>query len=139
MLGDADETFVILTFSGGGTRAAAFSYGVLEEMKNTRLPGLNKTILDEADIISTVSGGSFTGAYYALFGPRIFDDFREKVPLPKYPKELALALLNPANWLRLSSPYFSRIDLAAELYDRTIFEAGTFKSLADRKNGRFSL
>ena len=69
MLGDADETFVILTFSGGGTRAAAFSYGVLEEMKNTRLPGLNKTILDEADIISTVSGGSFTGAYYALFGP----------------------------------------------------------------------
>jgi len=136
-LGDADETFVILTFSGGGTRAAAFSYGVLEEVKNTRLPGSNKTLLDEADIISTVSGGSFTGAYYALFGPRIFDDFKEKFLYRNIQKELALALLNPANWLRLSSPYFSRIDLAAELYDRTIFEAGTFKSLADRKKRPF--
>lgn len=29
--GNDDELFVVLTFSGGGTRAAAFSYGVLEE------------------------------------------------------------------------------------------------------------
>jgi len=41
---DADETFVILTFSGGGTRAAAFSYGVLEEMKNAKnSPSKSKT------------------------------------------------------------------------------------------------
>ncbi|RJQ39029.1 MAG: patatin-like phospholipase family protein [Nitrospiraceae bacterium] len=133
----ADETFVILTFSGGGTRAAAFSYGVLAEMNNTKLPGLNKTILDEADIISTVSGGSFTGAYYALFGPRIFADFKEKFLYRNIQKELSLALMNPANWLRLSSPYFSRIDLAAELYDRTIFEASTFKLLSDRKKRPF--
>jgi len=32
---DSDETFVILTFSGGGTRAAAFSFGVLEGLKET--------------------------------------------------------------------------------------------------------
>ena len=67
----------------------------------------------------------------------IFDDFREKFLYRNIQKELALALLNPANWLRLSSPYFSRIDLAAELYDRTIFEAGTFKSLANRKKRPF--
>ena len=72
---NADETFVVLTFSGGGTRAASLSYGVLKELKNTILPGTRRTVLDEVDVISTVSGGSFTGAYYALFGDRIFSDF----------------------------------------------------------------
>jgi len=68
---NADETFVVLTFSGGGTRAASLSYGVLIELKNTTLPGTRRTVLDEVDVISTVSGGSFTGAYYALFGDRM--------------------------------------------------------------------
>lgn len=129
---DADETFVVLTFSGGGTRAAAFSFGVLEGLKETRLPGTDKSLLDEADVISTVSGGSFTGAYYALFGPKIFDDFRERFLYRDVQKELAFKLLNPANLFRLSSPYFSRIDLASELYDRTIFESCTVQKLADR-------
>jgi len=129
---DADETFVILTFSGGGTRAAAFSYGVLEGLKETRLPGTDKTLLDEVDVISTVSGGSFTGAYYALFGPKIFDDFRERFLYRDIQKELVTELLNPITLFRLSSPYYSRIDLAFELYDRTIFESSTVQKLADR-------
>jgi len=32
----ADRLFIILTFSGGGTRAAALSYGVLETLQDTR-------------------------------------------------------------------------------------------------------
>ena len=129
---DADETLVILTFSGGGTRAAAFSYGVLEGLKETPLPGTDKTLLDEVDLISTVSGGSFTSAYYALFGTRIFDDFRERFLYRDIQKDLVLKLLNPVNLVRLSSPYYSRIDLASELYDSTIFSASTFQALAER-------
>jgi len=129
---NADETFVILTFSGGGTRAAAFSYGVLEEMRKTRLPGTEKTLLDEVDIISAVSGGSFTGAYYALFGQRIFEDYREKFLYRNIQGELVSSLLNPATLVRLASPHFSRIDLAAEHYDRTIFEGNTFLTLTNR-------
>jgi NTE family protein len=34
---------------------------------------------------------------------------------------------------RLASPYFSRIDLAAELYDETVFERKTFAALAARR------
>ena len=72
--------FVCLTFSGGGTRAAALSYGVLEKLRDTQIEwkGQTKSLLDEVDCISSVSGGSFTAAYYGLFGDRIFQDFEPR-------------------------------------------------------------
>src|SRR5210317_663738 len=67
---NTDKLFVILTFSGGGTRAAAFSYGVMEKLKTTTImvDGQPRRLLDEVDVISSVSGGSFTAAYFGLFG-----------------------------------------------------------------------
>ncbi|MCP5051169.1 MAG: patatin-like phospholipase family protein, partial [bacterium] len=99
----ADETFVVLTFSGGGTRAACLSYGVLKELKNTKLPGTSRTLLEEVDVISTVSGGSFTGAYYALFGDRVFTEFETKFLKRNIQGELAGKVANPYNWFRLAS------------------------------------
>ena len=53
------HTLFILAFSGGGTRAAAFSYGVLEELRRTEVvvDGQRRRLVDEVDIISGVSGG----------------------------------------------------------------------------------
>lgn len=127
---DADKIFIVLTFSGGGTRAAALSYGVLEKLHDIIIPGTTKKVLDEVDVISTVSGGSFTGAYYALFGNRIFTEFKDKFLYRKIEKELMVKLLNPINWFYLASPYYNRIDLASELYDQTIFDKKTFRALA---------
>ena len=42
---------------------------------------------------------------------------------------LALRAANPINLVRLMSPYFSRIDLAAELYDRLLFGKTTYAEL----------
>ncbi len=42
------------------------------------MDGKTRRLLDEVDGISSVSGGSFTAAYYGLFGDRIFIDFEEK-------------------------------------------------------------
>ena len=72
----SDELLLILTFSGGGTRAAAFAYGVLQTLAETDIiiDGQKPRLLDEVDGISSVSGGSFTAAYYGLFKDRIFED-----------------------------------------------------------------
>lgn len=34
---NSEEVFVVLAFSGGGTRAASFSYGVLEALRDTEV------------------------------------------------------------------------------------------------------
>ena len=53
------ELLVVLAFSGGGTRAAAFSYGVLELLRSVevRAPGGGSLrLLDAVDIVTGVSG-----------------------------------------------------------------------------------
>lgn len=129
-----DKIYVALALSGGGTRAAALSYGVMERLKATPIQNGSKTLLDEVDIISSVSGGSFTAAYYGLFGDRLFSDFKEKFLYRDIQGELAQKVFNPVNWFRLMSPDFNRIDLAVELYNETIFDKKTYQDLIN--NGR---
>jgi NTE family protein len=128
---DAPELVLSLALSGGGTRAAAFAYGVLEELAATpvALPGGARTLLDEVDQVSGVSGGSFTAAYLGLRGARIFDDFEERFLRQEVQGGLLVRLLWPVNWLKLFSPYWARSDLAADYYDETIFEHATFADL----------
>ncbi len=54
-----DNNFIGIAISGGGSRAAVFSAAVLFELERYG-------ILQQVDVISSVSGGSFTAAYYAL-------------------------------------------------------------------------
>lgn len=69
-----------VAFSGGGTRAAALSYGVMQELRDThvQMNGKEQRLLDAITVISSVSGGSFTSAYYGLYGDRIFVDYEER-------------------------------------------------------------
>ena len=63
------DNLVILAFSGGGTRAAAFSFGVLEFLRRTEIVAPNGAkfrLLDSVDVITGVSGGSFTALAYGL-------------------------------------------------------------------------
>ena len=55
----SNDVLIILAFSGGGTRAAAFAYGVLEELNATgvNIDGREASLLDEVDHITGVSGG----------------------------------------------------------------------------------
>ena len=134
--GNSEDLMLILSFSGGGTRAAAFSYGVLEGLRATEVPigGKKRRLLDEVDVISGVSGGSFTAAYYGLYGDRIFEDYESRFLKKNVQGDILTAMfLNPVNWFRLSSPNFDRSDLAAEYYDENVFDRKTFGDILERK------
>ena len=76
--GPDDDNLIGMSFSGGGTRAAAFSFGVLTEMERTPVRGSSASMLDHLDFISGVSGGAVTAAYYGLRKRAALDDFRER-------------------------------------------------------------
>lgn len=128
----SNEVLFILAFSGGGTRAASFAYGVLEELDATRIAkdGGSASLLDEVDHITGVSGGSFPAAYYGLYGRRIFDDFEDRFLRRDVQGALITQLLWPWNWALLFSPYFERSELVARYYDRILFDGATFDDLA---------
>ncbi|PWT74717.1 MAG: hypothetical protein C5B59_10530 [Bacteroidetes bacterium] len=66
-----------LSLSGGGYRASAFHLGTLRKLSEMG-------ILEKVDIISTISGGSITGAYFALHSNppefnTFFNSMKEKI------------------------------------------------------------
>ena len=129
--GEHDD-LVILAFSGGGTRAAAFSYGVLEALRDIEVstPGGRRTrLLDEVDVITGVSGGSFTALGYGLYGDRLFDLFETSFLKRDVQGTLIRRILNPLNWPALWSSGWGRSELAAQLYDEILFHDATFADL----------
>ena len=137
----SDSLLVGLAFSGGGTRAAAFAYGVLETMAEVtvRWEGRELRLLDEIDTISSVSGGSFTAAYYGLFGDRIFEDYADKFLYRDVQGKLTWSIFSPASWGKLGSSKFDRSDLAAEYYDEILFEGKTFGDIHARNGPRLQI
>ena len=135
---DPGKVWLFLAFSGGGTRAAAFAYGVLEELRDTTYlqDGQRLRLLDEVDSISGVSGGSFPAAYYGLFGDRIFEEFEERFLKKNVQRSLMFRALWPWNLLRLMTPSLSRSGLASDYYHSHVFDKATFKDLAEAKGPR---
>jgi len=136
--GQSDDLMVVVAMSGGGTRAAALGYGVLEELRRTEVTvnGAKRRLLDEVDVISAVSGGTFPATYYALRGEKTFEEFEAKVLSRNFETELVKRILTPTNWFRLPSGTFGKSDLFAELYDETVFDRATFADLK-KANGPF--
>ena len=131
---DIGENLVILAFSGGGTRAAALSYGVLQELRSTELKSANNlgdhTLLADVDLVSSVSGGSFTAAYYAAFGDEIFQRFETDFLRQDIQGSLVSRFLSPRHWFRSLVSGFDRTEMAIEFYDRTVFRGKTFADLS---------
>ena len=126
------DNLVILAFSGGGTRAAAFSYGVLEFLRKTEVigPKGNKVrLLDSVSMITGVSGGSFTALAYGLYGDKLFADYEQRFLKRDVQGEIVARFLNPTNWGALWSTGWGRSELAAQLYDEILFNGATFGDL----------
>src|SRR5438876_9744698 len=137
----SQENLVVLAFSGGGTPAAAFSYGVLEFLRRTDIVAPNGTkirLIDSVDVITGVSGGSFTALAYGLYGDKLFADYEQRFLKRDVQGELVARAFNPGNWGNLSSTGWGRSELAAQLYDEILFNNATFGDL-DRGDGPFIL
>ncbi|GAB6048772.1 patatin-like phospholipase family protein [Methyloparacoccus murrellii] len=126
--GDFGDHLIFMAFSGGGTRAAALSYGVLKELRDTQVNSHQQRVrlLDEVDTISSVSGGSFTAAYYGLFGDKIFTDYEGVFLRQSIQGTLIRKLFSPAYWWNSLFSGFDRTEMAIDYYDRQIFEGKTF-------------
>jgi NTE family protein len=126
------ENLVILTFSGGGTRAAAFSYGVLEVLRRTEAigpRGQRVRLIDSVDVITGVSGGSFTALAYGLYGDKLFSEYETRFLKRDVQGELLLRFLSPKNWTSLMSDTWGRSEMAADLYDEILFNGATYADL----------
>jgi NTE family protein len=109
---------------------------VLEAFRDTRvnIRGRERRLLDEVDWISGVSGGSFTAAYYGLFRDRMFEDFETRFLKKNIQGDLTRSMLfNPVSWVKLFSPYYDRSDLAADYYNKYVFDGKTFGDLLAQK------
>lgn len=127
---DADLS-IIMSFSGGGTRASALSYGVLLELRDTMVTvnGKSRRLLDYVNVISSVSGGSFTAAYYGVYGDKIFDDFEDKFLRADVEQELMHGFMSPSRWFTGKE----RTQMAVEYYQEKLFGNATFSDM--RRHG----
>lgn len=126
----SDELMLAVAFSGDGTRAAALSYGVLQELRDTqvKMNGQSKSLLDTIDVISSVSGGSFTSPCYGLYGNRIFVDYEERFLRSDVEGAPLRGLLDPARWFSSDS----RTEMAVTYYKQAFFGDATFGDLIKR-------
>jgi NTE family protein len=135
----SQDTLVVLAFSGGGTRAAAFSYGVLEFLRRTEVVAANGArlrLIDAVDMITGVSGGSFTALAYGLYGEKLFDDYEHRFLKRNVQGELLARAFNPVYWPDYIGGTAGRSELAANYYDEILFNGATFGDL-DRGDGPY--
>jgi hypothetical protein len=121
-----DKAAVLMTFSGGGTRAAALAVGALRALAETEVGPANDQVplASQIDVISSVSGGSVTSAYFALYGidglGRLESSFLKQDIIS------ALAggrVLNPTTWFQ------PRIDILSGYLDQKVFQGKTYHDL----------
>lgn len=121
---------VVVSLSGGGARAAAFGYGVLDALRQTRVHWNDRdiTLLDELDVISGVSGGSIIAAYYAAFGQATFPAFEQKFLRYNFQDSLISTLLDVGTLYDLTSPWLGRSHVLARRLDE-LYAGKTFGDL----------
>jgi hypothetical protein len=96
----------------------------LEFLRRTEIVASNGTtyrLLDSIDVITGVSGGSFTALAYGLSGEKLFDDYEQRFLKRDVQGELIARAMSPRYWGDLLSAGWGRSELAAQLYDEILF------------------
>ena len=125
-----DDMLVALAFSGGGTRAAAFSFGVLKGFADSSFNdhGRPASLIDRIDFVTAVSGGSVTAAYFGLKRRAALADFRERFLLRNAEQELATDF-NLVNFSRALAGGANRDVPFRNWLNANLFEGATFAEM----------
>ena len=135
--GWSDEMMVGLAFSGGGMRAAAFSFGVLKELaqSNVALRGRQVPLIDHIDFVTGVSGGAVPAAYFGLKRRAALDDFRERFLIRNAEEELNTAV-SLGNISRAVAGGVNEDTRFRSWLDANLFEGATFSALLTERRPR---
>lgn len=123
---DDGSMVVGLAISGGGTRAAAFGYGVLsglDEVVVDRHPR-RRTAVEDIRMISGTSGGAVTAAYFGYKG-KDYVDLRERFLLADAEKVLH-SQISPLNLVRVYNGGANDRSTFADWLDRNVFDGKTY-------------
>lgn len=129
---NSDGLFLVLAFSGGGTRSAALGYGVLEKLRDSPIiwEGNQRRLLEEIDVINSVSGGSYAAAYYGLHRDDFFTSFPERFLYADFQSELLEHYFSITGLLQLLGlSRNDRIDRLSDLVEQRLFRGKTFADL----------
>lgn len=121
------ELVVVVSFAGGGKRAAAFAYGALLGLEKLQLSlpdGRNSNLLREVDFVHGVSGGATAGAYFVLTkdSPDKFHKFTEFL-YEDTELQLIARSMYPWNWFQSSA------SIQASYFSSSLYEEKRFSAL----------
>ncbi|NBP67426.1 MAG: patatin-like phospholipase family protein [Cytophagia bacterium] len=128
---------IALSCSGGGYRAASFHLGAMAYLNKLKFQG--KPLLENVKLISTVSGGTITGAVYALMKQdgKSFEEIYKFLLTNLRHLDLVksgIEKLDPAK--ALNNPYKRKnlINAFAELYDQHFTSGATFEKFNNMRS-----
>ena len=136
-----DDTLIVLMFSGGGTRAAALGYGVLEQLHKQQITigGKKQSLMSNVDVVVGVSGGSVLAAYFALKGEETIPLFYKRFLHQNFQRQVVKQAFSMSNLPRLASPEYGRGDLLQEQFENYLFGKTTFRDLEKNAKGPFAI
>ena len=118
----SDDNLLIVTMSGGGKRASAFAQGMLDAL--AAIPHEGGTLLDEVDIVSSVSGGSVTAGNLVANGPDSFAAYKDRfLYIDQMPDVLRQELTDPPIFYSLLVDN-DRIEPIVDMLERTVIPPG---------------
>jgi NTE family protein len=134
---DSNDTAIALSFSGGGMRAAAFSFGVLSGFNDTQMRTRTGPVRmsERIDFVSGVSGGSVLAAYYGLKRQDALNDFKQRFLLRNAEESLQTDLSLP-NIARGLQGGINDTTAFPRWLDANLFNGATFKDLLAQRRPR---
>jgi NTE family protein len=128
-----EHPFVVLSISGGGSRAAALGSAIVKRLNSLRYAAADEMRPLAADIavVSSVSGGSVYAADLALNGPTHANDFMDRIQNYDGVGWLERRALNPLTWVSLQFENKTRIDLLQEMIE-DLLQTNATMNVTDR-------